>query len=191
MATKADSGVKNIEKAAELTAVFLVPFVLAIILFIAGTAEHTSSAPTMSYWIVFFNNISFILLIVFAVLTWLFLASYYLFERSSLLLLKFSIFTSGITILSAIYLGGSYSNFLYTITSEIIFGISLITIIAYWCFCICAFRNINKHPKPQNHLQRYITYEHGGQDVLLGKGDQRLRSTTNKSIKTSKKKYKV
>ena len=145
---KADSGVKNIEKVAELTAVFLVPFVLAIILFIAGATEHTSSAPTMGYWIVFFNNLPFILLIVFAVLTWFFLASYYLFERSRLLPLKLSIFTSGITILSAIYLGSSYSNFFHTAKFEIIFGSVLITVIAYWCFSICAFYRINKHPKP-------------------------------------------
>ncbi|MCL4383610.1 hypothetical protein M1278_03170 [Candidatus Marsarchaeota archaeon] len=162
----ADSSIENIEKAAELTAVFLVPFVLAVVLFIVPQGvnsaitinsiilNNTTKAAIFHYsqytefFKSLFNNLSFIAIIIFAILTWLFLVIYYLFERSKLLPLKLSIVTSGITILSAICLLRDYSNFLYSINYTPIFVILFAAVIAYWCFCICAFYRIKlKHPK--------------------------------------------
>lgn len=163
---KADISIANIEKTAELTAVFLVPFILALFFFIAPSALHSAMTLNSSvlhnvtmyaefqyshytgFFKDLFNNPAFILGIIFAVLTWFSLAIYYLFERPRRLL-KLSILFQGIAILAIIYLiTFGYSNFLYTTTSEIIFGFVLITVIAYWCFCACAFRNIDKHIKP-------------------------------------------
>ena len=146
---------QNIEKVAELTATFLVPFVLAIMLFIFIAAFNTSNRPTTNYWSVLLNNPFFIFLIISVILTWFFLVIYYLFERSPVWLLKVSIGSSGISILlSAILVflpqqifPSNYSNFFNSIWSSVLSIILFGAVIVYWCFSICAFYRIS-HPKP-------------------------------------------
>ncbi|MEM0143299.1 MAG: hypothetical protein QXL94_05035 [Candidatus Parvarchaeum sp.] len=161
---KTSNNIQNIEKVAELTATFLIPFTLAIILFIAGAVSHAAysqnpwqeALQTNGYWITFVNNSVFLLLIVSVILTWFLLVLYYLFGRENLLLLKGSIFLSGISLLSAAFLAFFpqefllkpniliYSNYMRFLNAVIIFGVFTVVVIAYWCFCICAFREIKK-----------------------------------------------
>ena len=72
---------EDIEKAAELTATFLVPFILAFALFVARGSINSVSPLTYSeivgYFIVLSKNM--IIPVGSVLLTWLFLVVYYLF----------------------------------------------------------------------------------------------------------------
>ena len=101
---KQNKDIQSIEKAAELTATFLVPFILALFFYIAPVAVHSAMPSNSSilnnatkytenqyhqYTIFFenlFNNFFFIIGIISVVLTWFFLAIYYLLGRQHLLL---------------------------------------------------------------------------------------------------------
>ena len=152
---------QNIEKTAELTATFLVPFVLAIVLFIFIVVFNVSSASAnakIGYWSTLLNNPLFISLIISVILTWLLLVIYYLIGRTWVQLLQGSIFFSGISIILAAILIFfpqqifptliNYSNFFNTTSAVVLSFVLFAAVIAYWCFCIYAFHNINKHIKP-------------------------------------------
>jgi uncharacterized membrane protein len=132
--------VENIEKAAELTATFLVPFIFAIVLFIVGVTYNVSSGPTMRYWIVLFNSPFFVFLIIFVMLTWFFMALHYLGVNISSI--KFSVLFSVISILVGgilvffpdVYLPSgviNYSNFFKSDTALIIFVVLAIVVVIY------------------------------------------------------------
>jgi hypothetical protein len=142
---------EDIEKAAELTATFLVPFILAFALFVARGSINSVSPLTYSeivgYFIVLSKNM--IIPVGSVLLTWLFLVVYYLFGHERLLLLKLSIAFSGIALLTMDYfLIFKYSNFMSPLTEFIVVGSIALGVVVYWCFCICAFDRINKHIKP-------------------------------------------
>lgn len=144
---------QNIEKAAELTATFLVPFVLAIVLFIFIAVFNASSEAEMGYWSTLLNNLFFISLIISVMLTWLLLVIYYLIGSSPVRLLKGSIFFSGISIILAAILIFfpqqifptliNYSNFFHTKQAIVLSFVFVAGVITYWCFCIRAFSHIN------------------------------------------------
>lgn len=167
---KADVSIENLEKAAELTAVFIVPFILALFFYFTSIAVHSAINVNPSvlnnstkytenqyyqytnFFKELFNNTCLIVGIISVMLAWFFLAIYYLLGRSQIIL-GLSIFFQGIAILSIIYLMTfSYSNFLYNTTSRIIFGVSLIVTITYWCLCICAFSHINNTSNHKSDL---------------------------------------
>ena len=157
----ADSSIENIEKAAELTAVFLVPFVLAVVLFIFIAVFYASSASPsakMGYWSTLLNNLLFISFIISVMLTWFLLVIYYLIGRSWVRLLQGSIFFSCISIVLAAVLIFfpqyifptllNYSNFFHITQASILSFVFFAAVIAYWCFCSYAFYMSKlKHPK--------------------------------------------
>ena len=141
---------QNIEKAAELTATFLVPFILAFALFVTGSVINSVSPLTYSEKVGYFITLtkSIGIPVVFVLLTWLFLVIYYFFERKIPLLLKLSIAFSGISLLTMDYfLIFKYSNFMHPLIEFIIVGGIALGVVVYWCCCCYVFGRIS-HLKP-------------------------------------------
>jgi O-antigen/teichoic acid export membrane protein len=132
---------QRVEKAIEMTATFLIPFILSFILFVASSTFNASSKPGMGYFFNLFNNLILILLIVSTILTWFFMALYYLEScipaKQSL---QLTVIFSGIAIVLATALLVAYSNFFKLCSLLAILGFILILVITYCALTIGRIR---------------------------------------------------